>query len=383
MVCHSVLTRKMVNMIKSSLLILTVLLTGFMVPYNHYMPIGNAGAADGPYVLYKNKTVIAHYFFDNNGIITVKSDSVELAQKEKLVIHVSTDEPGKVFPVTLKQKLHIEKCEYKRVNKQLVISDIEGNFRAFRRLLQANGVMDAKFNWTFGEGHLVLNGDFFDRGNQVTEVLWLIYSLEEKAKVAGGYVHFILGNHEIMNMNGDLRYVQKKYIGNAYLLGERYVDLYGEDSELGRWLRTKNIVEKIGNMLYVHGGISAPMNKLKIPVTEINEVARPFYADSSFQYENRKQEVINGDDGPFWYRGYYQGNKMASREQIDSSLALYNTRHIATGHTVVADTVSTWYDGKIFNTDVRHASGFSEALLVENDKFFRVNTVGEKFLIRE
>ncbi len=45
----------------------------------------------------------------------------------------------------------------------------------------------------------------------MTECLWLIYSLEEKAKAAGGYVHFILGNHEIMNMQGDFRYVQDKY----------------------------------------------------------------------------------------------------------------------------------------------------------------------------
>ena len=46
----------------------------------------------------------------------------------------------------------------------------------------------------------------------VTEVLWLIYSLEEKAKAAGGYVHYILGNHEIMNMSNDLRYVQNRYM---------------------------------------------------------------------------------------------------------------------------------------------------------------------------
>ncbi len=45
-------------------------------------------------------------------------------------------------------------------------------------------------------------GDMFDRGDQVTECLWLVYALEETAKAAGGYVHFILGNHELMNLQG-------------------------------------------------------------------------------------------------------------------------------------------------------------------------------------
>ena len=63
-----------------------------------------------------------------------------------------------------------------------VVSDIEGEFKAFRQLLQGNNIIDENFNWTFGNGHLVLTGDFVDRGTLVTEVLWLIYSLEEKAK---------------------------------------------------------------------------------------------------------------------------------------------------------------------------------------------------------
>jgi hypothetical protein len=118
--------------------------------------------------------------------------------------------------------------------------------------------MDSAYNWIFGDGHLVLTGDFFDRGDQVTEVLWLIYSLEDKAKAVGGYVHFVLGNHEIMNLSGDLRYLHPKYVQNTVLLNEDYMgSLYGESSEIGRWLRTKNIVEKVGTILFAHAGISA------------------------------------------------------------------------------------------------------------------------------
>ena len=373
---------------KIALAFIPLMLSGFIFPegqfnYNITPGIMHTEQYDGPYVLYKNDQVFAKYIMNDHGTKQVRSDSMALSQKETLSVIVSTDEPGKTFPVQLKKKMQAEKSEYKKATKQIAISDIEGNFGPFRKLLQSSGVIDSAFNWTFGEGHLVLIGDFFDRGTEVTEVLWLIYSLEEKAKEAGGYVHFILGNHEIMNMSGDLRYVQPKYKENAVLLGERYEDLYGENSELGRWLRTKNIVEKIGNILYVHGGISSDVNNMDVSIEKINELSRPWYADSFYKYTDKRLNILYGDPGPFWYRGYYQGTKKASPEQIDSTLSKFNILHIATGHTITSDTISSWYGGKVFDMDVHHATGKSEALLTEGGKFYRVNSSGEKFLLKE
>ena len=83
-------------------------------------------------------------------------------------------------------------------------------------------------------------GDFFDRGLFVTQTLWLIYSLEEQAEKAGGKVHFVLGNHDLMNMNKDLRYVRKKYFENAKLMNEEPTFLLSQyGTELGKWLNTK------------------------------------------------------------------------------------------------------------------------------------------------
>lgn len=56
------------------------------------------------------------------------------------------------------------KNDFRKVSKQLAISDIEGTFSAFRKLLQGNNVIDDNFNWTFGDGHLVLTGDFLIGG---------------------------------------------------------------------------------------------------------------------------------------------------------------------------------------------------------------------------
>ena len=336
---------------------------------------------DGPYVQYKGEQVIVNYIMDSNGTKILKTESIGLQNIDSISLKVMTDIPGKSFNVRLKKKLKGEKSEYSRVKNMVVLSDIEGNFAAFKKLLQATKVIDEDLNWTFGDGNLVLVGDFFDRGLQVTEVLWFIYYLEEKAKAAGGYIHFILGNHEIMNLSGDVRYVQQKYIDNAALINQKYVTLYDENTELGRWLRTKNIVEKIGDIVFTHGGISGIINMMNISIPVINKLARPYYADSTFKFSDPRLDIIYGDPGPFWYRGYYAQNNPDILLQIDSTLSQFGANHIITGHTIVSDTISVWYNGKLLNTDVHHAGGKSEALLIENGKYYRVNQEGKKVLL--
>ena len=342
----------------------------------------NGSVIDGPYVLYRNDSVFVNYIVDSSGIKSVRRDSMSSSLKNNVTLQINTDIPGKTFAVQLKQQLSTEKSEWNGVKKMFVISDIEGNFEAFRKLLQGNQVIDESFNWTFGKDHLVLVGDFVDRGTMVTEVLWLIYMLEEKAKAAGGYVHFILGNHEIMNMSNDLNYVDKRYMQHAELLNKPYMQLFGANSEIGRWLATKNIVERVGNILFTHGGISAYMNSLDIRLKELNELTRQYYTDTTYRYPDRRLDVIYSDFGPFWYRNYYKSPR-ANKEQIDSTLDIYGVRHISTGHTVIANEISSVYGGKVFNTDVHHADGHSEALLIDDKKFWRVNNKGEKFDVKQ
>jgi hypothetical protein len=356
-------------------------ITSFLFPVLMIAAMGISSKVhiDGPYVSYSNEHVFVKYIVQADSSKIVSADSMLLADKNNILLTVNTDVPGRTFEVKLKNELKEEAAEYPSVNKLLVISDIEGNFEAFSNLLQLNGVIDTGFNWTFGNGHLVLTGDFVDRGKLVTEVLWLIYSLEDKAKTAGGYVHYILGNHEIMNMSGDLRYVNPKYKESATLLNATIESLFDEHSELGRWLRTKNIVEKIGDNLFVHGGISDEMNKLKLSVDDINKMARPFYADTTYKYPDKKLPVILGDEGPFWYRGYYQKDPEGLLPlQIRRTLSRNDIKHVFTGHSIVGDTISVWFDGRVVNTDVHHAEGKSEAVLFENGKYYRVSSKGIK-----
>lgn len=335
---------------------------------------------EGPYVLYKGEQVFVHYIQEGR---QVKSDSFSVTNRQEVRFQVATGNPGETFTVQLKARLQKEKSEFRKVPLQFAVSDMEGNLKSMLKLLQANKIIDSQLNWTFGEGHLVLTGDFFDRGTQVTELLWFIYALEEKAKMAGGYVHFVLGNHEIMNLNGDFRYVQPKYMEQAALLQTDYYSLFNEQAELGRWLRTKNIVEKVGDVLYVHGGISGEVNLFNFSAPVINDMARPFYGDTTYRYPDAYVEILYSDIGPFWYRGYYTGASKASQAQVDSTLSIFGAKYIATGHTIVSDTISIRFNNKLFNTDVPHSKGYSEGLLLEKGKFYRANEHGERFMIRD
>lgn len=347
---------------------------------------------DGPYVIYNHNTASA---------LSTNFSSVSCLQfdkKKRPLLMVQTDNNNENFTVRLKTVLKVEPSEFKQPNRLLVLSDIEGNFDVLRRILQYNGIIDSNYNWIFGEGHLVFNGDIFDRGNQVTECLWLIYSLEEKAKKANGYVHFILGNHEIMNLSGNVRYVQPKYIENAQKLNRQYSELYDGKSELGRWLRTKNIIEKIGNLLFVHAGISNGVNRLPLSIKQLNYLARPNYDKDSIgtlSTDFTLKILFDSRESPFWYRLYYQdaprkvytnGDTVykAPMKQINETLVKFGVEHIVTGHTIIADTVSVHYDGKVINTDTRHADGKSEALLIEGDIYYRVDIKGNRhFLFKD
>lgn len=333
---------------------------------------------DGPYVFYSGQQLFVQYILENGNHPSVQLDSFQLADKSQVKLTVDPGNGFSPFTIALKNKHVPEKAEYRKVKKQLAISDMEGNFPGFIKLLKACNVIDDDYNWIWGDGHLVLTGDFFDRGTQVTELLWFIYALETKARAAGGYVHFVLGNHEIMNLNGDFRYVHPRYMEHAALMQKNYLQLFDENTELGRWLRSKNIVEKIGDVLYTHGGISQDINRFEAPAPVINELARPWYGDTSYNYPNIHVELLYSEVGPFWYRGYYTGTKRAGLSQIDSTLNIFNARHIVTGHTIAADTISTWYKSRIFNLDVPHFKGFSEALLIENGHFYRISVLGKK-----
>ena len=84
------------------------------------------------------------------------------------------------------------------VSRVVAISDVHGAYDAFLRTLQASNVVDAEGHWEGADTHLVITGDLLDRGGDSRQVMDLLMRLENEAASAGGFVHVLLGNHEVI-----------------------------------------------------------------------------------------------------------------------------------------------------------------------------------------
>ena len=344
--------------------------------YNGAIPI------DGPYVFHESgKIIVKHVNLENKSLQVSKVEYPSKNETPALQCGIDKSKmPG--FEFNLRSQIKPPPAIYPQPIKLYAISDIEGEFEAFAKSLMAHKIIDQNYRWTYGKGHLVLNGDFFDRGINVTACLWLVYKLEQEAEAAGGRVHFIIGNHEEMNLRGDLRYLKNKYQVVADKIGLPYIQLYGKDTELGRWLRSKNAMEKIGSTIFVHGGISPALVSSGLSIKEINNIARSGYGlpqDKVKAMGASEATVFNTIDGPMWFRGYFQSQ--LDESAITIMLAKFSADCVVVGHTVVEE-VCSYYNDKVIAIDVKHkqaiAANKCNALIIEKDKFYKANHTGGK-----
>ncbi len=353
---------------------------------------------DGPYIYGKN---------DSLSIITVQKDkdssfyifntTLKRISGQQFTCNVNNSDKDS-FSFSLIDSYKFPKTVYKSPEKLFVTSDIEGNFNAFYSLLVSNNVMDENYNWVFGRGHLVICGDMVDRGNNAWACLWLLYKLEQDAKKAGGMVHYILGNHDVMNMHANLKYVKRRYIELAKILSgkedekEAYRDLLSDTNELAKWIASKNCVEKIGNSLYLHGGISEDVVDANLSLDRINGIVRKNIRVNltSNPGENELDNLVFSRMGPLWYRGLVTDYNSARGEyskinqnSLDEILKFFSVDRLVIGHTIVDDKITSDFNGKVIRVDIKHSNekftGKSEALFIEQGNYFRVNDSGEKF----
>lgn len=336
---------------------------------------------EGPHIFYKKgHTIVKNVHFSREGI---RVDEKKYSSKDDVpTLTCYVDNRYKTsFTVSLRSKHQAPETVYPQPDKLYAISDIEGNFEAFEKSLKGNGIIDKNLDWKFGKGHLVLVGDFFDRGYNVTPVLWLIYKLEQQAAEAGGMVHFIVGNHEEMNMRGDVRYVKDKYKKAAKVLKIPYRSLYSKDTELGRWLRSKNVVEKIGKTIFVHGGLSPEMANARIRLESMNKYAREYYGMDKFRMDQRGGSAtrVFSKVGPMWYRGYFK--EELTQQEVNQTLGIYGANHVVVGHTIVPK-VSSLFEGKVIAIDVKHnislIDKISNSIFIEKGKIYACNVDGKR-----
>ncbi len=317
----------------------------------------------------------------------VEEAKMPLAETFPISVHFPLEDFNFAVKVN-PSSIHIPPVSYNDGEPIVAISDIESGFKAFKDFLIANQVINQQLEWVFGKGHLVLVGDFVDRGDSVTQVLWLIYKLEQEAQVAGGHVHFIIGNHEIKTLQGNYQSASKKYFYIAAMLDKSQQQLYDNNAFIGRWMASKNSVEIINGVLFAHGGIHPQIADYDMSLAEINQTVRAQYRKPFFTRKepNTSDFLISTDTGPSWYRGYFKDD--LSQSDVEKGLSKFNAKAVVVGHTIQSK-VSQYYQGKVIAIDVKHPKDYlssfpfreSEGLLIEDQQYYRLLDDGSKILL--
>ncbi|MBI9034699.1 MAG: metallophosphoesterase [Bacteroidales bacterium] len=269
--------------------------------------------------------------------------------------------------------------------KILALGDVHGQYKSLRKLLIRNQVIDSVDNWLFGDGHLVFLGDVFDRGEKVTETLWFIHELEIKAHKAGGDIHLLIGNHEVMALTGDHRYLHPKYIYFSKYFYTYYNIFYGENTEMGRWLRSQNAIITINGILFLHAGISPALAARNVPYDSINGLIRHYLSDKNTPPKGSLEEFVTGSSGPLWYRGYVEFPGQAieiTQAFIDEYLKINNLKRMVVGHNEQYS-IQSLFEGKVMAIDVPfdRRGVVPQGLLIEGNQLYRCYSNGKKELI--
>jgi hypothetical protein len=200
--------------------------------------------------------------------------------------------------------------------QQIVIAfgDVHGDFDDLCLILKQAGLIDEGHHWSGSHATLIQTGDLLDRGPKEREALDLMMALEKEAARSTGRVTVLLGNHEMMNLMGDLRYVTpeiyasfatadsdalrkasyQEYLkwrkNNSRVLAESPDPLlelteaewfakhpagfieqrmaFSRNGIYGKWVRELPAVDKINGLIFVHGGIAPDLSHMKLE--EIN-----------------------------------------------------------------------------------------------------------------
>ena len=291
------------------------------------------------------------------------------------------------------------------VERIVAVGDVHGGYDEFVAILQATGVIDSGNRWSGGKTHLVQTGDLLDRGAASRRVMDLVMRLEPQAVAAGGRVHALIGNHETMNLTGDLRYVSPaEYAAfatarSADLRDRSYATLadparkddaayrqqwdkehplgwfehrqaFRATERYGRWIRRHNTVVKINDYLFLHGGIGPALSTSS--VREINDRVR---AEIRLR-DVPKDGLAVGRGGPLWYRGLAQNAEGDLQPYVDQLLTRYGVSHIVIGHTTTPGAVVPRLGGKILLIDVGVSAGYGThpaCLVVQNGTAFALH----------
>lgn len=338
--------------------------------------------SDGPYVITDSSKVIAFSMRSDSSLGTAIKTYHKL-EGDYLIVN------GKKSQFLSKKYATIPKSvKLAGYEKTVVVGDVHGQYQNLTHLLKKADVINDSLNWKFGNNCLVFVGDILDRGEQVTECLWLIHRLGLEAEKVGGKVIYLMGNHEELILLGDNGYVNDKYCALLNYFGLKAADVFAPETFFGDWLRKLPVAVVIGKTLITHAGISREMDQMNMSIGQIDSTLYSFFNSPPHQ-PNPLESLILMDEGPLWTRQYFP--ELSSKEPLDSKsiksiLKKLNVETMIIGHTEVP-TINTMFDNLVIGVNVPFNSSLNsgELLLIENDsKFYKIKFNGDKelFFIR-
>lgn len=256
------------------------------------------------------------------------------------------------------------------VERVVAVGDLHGDYDKALAALRLCKVIDGRGDWAGGKTHLVQTGDVTDRGPDSRKIMDLLMKLTPQARAAGGRVHALIGNHEAMNVFGDLRYVSDEEFaafgdpprGNAMPSvplnnPRRHREAFSASGVYGRWLRGLNAVVQINETLFLHGGLgpayaSTPLRTMNQAIRDELSGARDFRAPGG---------VAMDPEGPLWYRGLALGDDSTVKDQLATLFQQQKARRIVLGHTVQERGINQRLGGQLVLIDVGMSRRMNDA----------------------
>jgi len=288
----------------------------------------------------------------------------------------------------------------------VAVGDIHGAYDNFVEVLRMAGIVDEDAHWVGGTAHLVQTGDFTDRGKDTRKVMDLLKRLQKEAKSAGGRAHILLGNHEIMNILGDLRYVDREEYESfrtmdsmrriqrfyasalsrardrAEAAGQEFDEdafrkqleeraplgfvertrAFQKDGEYGSWLRDLNVVARVNGVVFLHGGLTPEVAALGCEGIN-KKVHRELNKDFDKTLAEPGSTLAAGGAGPLWYRGLAVEDETAYAPALEQTLEDMDARAIVVAHTVTkTGKIQSRFDGRVVMIDVGMAPAYHDSL---------------------